>query len=117
MNCEISKITLETIGGWVGQENNGSQEDIMVYWMRYEPMQQWQYRLRGSGDYARHQDMELVKLGHLLERKEDMKFKVPARFLIQVTEQVIILLSKYFRRKRRVFGKENQLSLENVEFV
>lgn len=52
--------------------------------VRYEPMQQWQYKLRGSEDYGRQQDMESIKLGDLLGRKEDMKSKVPARFLIRL---------------------------------
>lgn len=47
-------------------------------------MQQWQYKLRGSEDYRRHQDIESIKLGDLLGSKEDIKFKVPARFLIRL---------------------------------
>lgn len=67
MSYEI-QITWETIGGWVGQENNGSQEDIIVYLVSYEPMQEWQYKLRGSEDYGRHQDIELIKWAFI--RKE-----------------------------------------------
>lgn len=60
------KITLETIGGWVGWEGDWSQGDVMIYLVRYKPMRQWQYKLKVSGD---GQDMKLTKLGHLPDIK------------------------------------------------
>lgn len=64
---KFRKIILETIGGWAGEEDDWRQEGTVVYLVRYEPMQQWQHKLRRSDGYGRHRDMELTKLGHLLD--------------------------------------------------